>query len=127
MKFIINETGKHEELSIGETTKEELEVGPADPGERTHTMKNFEINGTEYTVEPCTAICLEDGLNESKRQNALFVEKITEYGEEKWQAVVFNCWQIDNLNSNADFQEMCADSSAWESDWEVLETVRRVG
>lgn len=90
-------------------------------------MKNFEINGTEYTVEPCTAICLEDGLNESKRQNALFVEKVTEYGEEKWQAVVFNCWQIDNLNSNANFQEMCADSSAWESDWEVLETVRRVG
>ena len=88
-------------------------------------MKTFEINGAEYTVEPCTAICLADGLEESKRQDALFVEKIAEYGEEKWRAVVFNCWKINDLNSNADFQEMLDDSSAWESNQEVLETVRQ--
>ena len=97
-------------------------------------MKTFKISGTEYTVEPCTAICSfdiehdEDGepiYSDARRQEALFVEAITEYGEEKWAAVVFDCWEMRYLNSDADFLEMWEDSSAWETDWEVLNTVKK--
>ena len=85
-------------------------------------MKVFENNGAEYIVRSCSAICLEDQLEENKRQPALFVERND--GQEKQQFVVFNCWEEDSLNSEEDFLEMCNDCTAWESDWRVLETVR---
>ena len=85
-------------------------------------MKTFEINGTEYSVETCTAICGADLGDESKRQDALLVS--SEDGGEKFEFVVFG-WEMPETSE--DFSDMCDDSSAWESDWEVLETVHGVG
>ena len=85
-------------------------------------MKTFEIDGTEYTVETCTAICSADLGDESKRQDALLVS--SDNGGEKSEFVVFG-WEMPETSE--DFSDMCDDSSAWESEWEVLETVRHVG
>lgn len=82
-------------------------------------MKAFEINGTEYTVEACTAICLYELGDESKRQSALLVS--SENGGEKSEFVVFG-WEMPETSEG--FSDMCDDSSAWESEWEVLDTVR---
>ena len=93
---------------------------PAKPGERKNIMKTFEINGTEYTVEACTAICGADLGDESKRQDAILVT--SENGGEKSEFVVFG-WEMPETDE--DFSDMCDDSSAWESDHEVLKTVRK--
>lgn len=85
-------------------------------------MKAFNIDGANYIIKSCSAICLEDGFQENKRQLALLVERND--GQEKQQFVVFNCWEENNLNSDEDFLDMCNDCAAWESDWRVLETVR---
>ena len=94
--------------------------------------KTFHIENNEYTVMPCTAIpyCelgwTGDGepiYNEEARQNALFVEKVVPFGEERFQAVVFCDWGLDDLKTDEDFAEMCEDSEAWESDWETLDSV----
>lgn len=56
-------------------------------------MKTFEINGTEYTVEPCTAICAADAGDESKRQEALCVTNecnIAEYMDNDTREAVHN-------------------------------------
>ena len=95
---------------------------PAEAGRKGDTMKTFEINGTEYSVEICTAICGADLGDESKRQDALLVS--SENGGEKFEFVVFG-WEMPETSEG--FADMCDDSSAWESDWEVLETVHRVG
>lgn len=83
-------------------------------------MKTFEINGTEYTLEPCTAICCADLVDESKRQEALLVS--SESDGEKSEFVVFG-WEMPETAGN--FSDMCDDSSAWESDHEVLDTVKK--
>ena len=83
-------------------------------------MKTFEINGTEYTVESCTAICGSDLGDESKRQDAILVT--SENGGEKFEFVVFG-WEMPE--TAADLSDMCDDSSAWESDHEVLDTVKK--
>lgn len=81
-------------------------------------MKTFNINGTEYTVEACTAICGDDLGGKRKRQEAVFVS--SENGGEKFEFVVFG-WEIPE--TSAGFSEMCEDFGAWESDWEVLRSV----
>lgn len=78
--------------------------------------KTFTRDGVEYTVSLCTAIASCD-KDSGRCQNALLVENIADSGE-KIQKVVFgyNMPEID-----AEFADMCEDSSAWESDAEVLD------
>ena len=71
-------------------------------------MKQF----YKYTVGPCTAVALCDGENESRRQSAVYVTTVTDGGE-RVEHVVFG-WNYADLETEADFDEMCADSSAWE-------------
>lgn len=83
-------------------------------------MKIFCINGTEYAVEICAAICAADGGDESKRQDALLV-----YGErdgEKFEEVVFGYDMPETVEA---FRDMCADYAAWESDCAVICTAQR--
>lgn len=83
-------------------------------------MKTFTINDIKYTVQPCTAICMADQADESNRQKALLVSN--EANGEKFDFVVFG---YDMPETDEDFLYMSDDTSAWENDWEVLETVRR--
>ena len=80
-------------------------------------MKNFEVFGTNYTVESCTAVAYCD-LAENLRQDALLVTSLSD--GEKFEYVVFDCQMPETLD---DFMEMCEDSTAWESEYDVLETV----
>ena len=77
--------------------------------------KTFTIDNTEYTVTTCTAIALDD----VSEQEALLVENTADSGE-MFQKVVFG---YEMPETAEDFEAMCEDSSAWESDHEVLETV----
>lgn len=81
-------------------------------------MKTFTINDTEYTVTACTAVASCD-LCSGSRQASLLIENTADSGE-KFQYVVFG---YDMPETADDFADMCDDSSAWESDYEVLETV----
>lgn len=83
-------------------------------------MKTFTINDIKYTVQPCTAICMADQADESNRQKALLVSN--EANGEKFDFIVFG---YDMPETDEDFLYMSDDTSAWENDWEVLETVRR--
>lgn len=77
-------------------------------------MKTFEINGKAYEIKPCTAICFVELGDESKRQEALLVTcRDSEY-------VVFGYDMPETMDG---FLSMCEDEYAWESDFEVLETV----
>lgn len=83
--------------------------------------KTFTVEGTEYTVEQITAIATSAGeYTEDKRQHALLVTNMADSGE-KIEYVVFG---YDMPEDEDDFANMCDDSSAWDSDWETLETVR---
>lgn len=82
-------------------------------------MKTFIINDIKYTVQPCTAICMADQADESNRQKALLVSN--EANGEKFDFVVFG---YDMPETDDDFLCMSDDPGAWESDWEVLETVK---
>lgn len=82
-------------------------------------MKTFTINDIKYTVQPCTAICMADQADESNRQKALLVSN--EANGEKFDFVVFG---YDMPETDEDFLYMSDDTSAWENDWEVLETVK---
>ena len=82
-------------------------------------MKTFIINDIKYTVQPCTAICMADQADESNRQKALLVSN--EANGEKFDFVVFG---YDMPETDEDFLYMSDDTSAWENDWEVLETVK---
>lgn len=82
-------------------------------------MKTFIINDIKYTVQPCTAICMADQADESNRQKALLVSN--EANGEKFDFVVFG---YDMPETDEDFLCMSDDPGAWESDWEVLETVK---
>lgn len=83
-------------------------------------MNLFEVNGTEYTIEDCTAICAADCGEESKRQDALLVS--SERDGEKFEEVVFG-YEMPETEEN--FRDMCEDYAAWESDVEVLGTIRK--
>lgn len=80
-------------------------------------MKTFEIDGTNYAIEPCTAICMADGGDESKRQGALLVSN--ECNGELFKYVVFG---YDMPETVEQFADICADPGAWESSQEVLGT-----
>lgn len=79
--------------------------------------KTFTIGGTEYTVCDCTAICKD--LGESERRNAIFVCSFTDSGE-KSEYVLFDYEMPEN---EAEFIEMCEDSSAWDGWFETIESV----
>lgn len=83
-------------------------------------MKTFNINGAEYTVEICTAICAADGGDERKRQDALLISN--EYNGELFESVVFG---YDMPITAETFNEMCADYAAWESDCTIIRTAQR--
>ena len=83
-------------------------------------MKTFNINGTEYTVEICTAICAADCGDERKRQDALLVSN--EYNGELFESIVFGCDMPETADA---FDDMCRDYSAWESDYTVVGTAIR--
>lgn len=83
-------------------------------------MKIFNINGTEYAVEICTAICAADGGDESKRQDALLV--YSERDGEKFEEVVFG---YDMPEAVEAFRDMCEDFAAWESDCTIIRTAQR--
>lgn len=80
-------------------------------------MKTFKVNGKEYEIRACTAICDADHRDESKRQEALLVIC---HEEETSEYVVFG---YDMPETTDGFLSMCEDEYAWESDFEVLETV----
>ena len=82
-------------------------------------MKTFNIDGTEYTVEPCTAICTADNGDEN-RQDALYIS--SEYNGELFESVVFG---YDMPITAETFNEMCADYAAWESDCTIIRTAQR--
>ena len=77
----------------------------------------FKINGSEYTIEPCTTICAADAEDESKRQEALCVTN--ECNGELFKYVVFG---YDMPETTEQFADICADPGAWESSQEVLGT-----
>lgn len=81
--------------------------------------RTFEIAGTEYVVEPCTAICVADSGDE-KRQDALYIS--SEYNGELFESVV---WGYDMPETAEQFADICADPGAWESDFNTVDTVRR--
>lgn len=79
--------------------------------------KTFTIGGTEYKVCECTAIA--NDIGESERRKALFVYSISESGE-KTEFVVFG---YDMPEDEAEFLEICKDSSAWDGWYETIESV----
>ena len=86
-------------------------------------MKEFTDDyGRTYEVEKITAISTYDETR--TRQDTVLVT--TEQNGEKFEYVVFG-WDYENLNTIDDFNEMCEDSYAWESDWETLETIYKKG
>ena len=76
--------------------------------------KTYIIENIEYTIIPCEAIALDDYTH----QDALLVS--SKQNGEKFDKVVFGYEMPETIE---DFDDMCEDSSAWESDQEVLETV----
>lgn len=83
-------------------------------------MKQFEINGIEYTVEGCTAICGADLGDEGKRQAALFIS--SERNGEKFEEVVFG-YEMPETEEN--FLDICENYAAWETDAAVIASVRK--
>ena len=80
----------------------------------------FTVDGTDYTVEPCTAICCAELGDESKRQDSLLVT--SELNGEKSMYVVFGWVMPESCDR---FCEMCdLDPGAWESDQAVIASVR---
>ena len=65
----------------------------------------------------CTAVCKD--LGEFERRKALFVCSISESGE-KTEFVVFG---YDMPEDEAEFLEMCEDSSAWDGCFETIDSV----
>lgn len=83
-------------------------------------MKTFEIDGANYAIEPCTAICAADAGDENKRQEALCVTN--ECNGELFKYVVFG---YDMPETVEQFADICADPGAWESDYTVVGTAIR--
>lgn len=84
-------------------------------------MKQFIIEGTEYAVTECTAIASCDVDETRTRQNALHVVSYSDGGE-RFDFVVFG-WEMNWLETEEDFLKMSEESSAWESDYTVIETI----
>lgn len=82
--------------------------------------KTFTIYNQEYTIHDYSAICNADLPNESKRQNALLVT--VERDGEKFEQIVFGYEMPGTVEA---FRDMCEDSGAWESDWQVIKTVKK--
>jgi hypothetical protein len=80
--------------------------------------KTFTIDNNKYTVIEVTAVASCD-METADRQNALLV--INYQNGEKFEKVVFG---YDMPETTEDFNDMCGDSGAWESDSEVLATVK---
>ena len=81
-------------------------------------MKTFKVNGKEYEIRACTAICDADHRDERKRQEALLVSYHNE--TETVEYIVFGYDMPETMN---EFLIICEDLFAWESNWEVLETL----
>lgn len=81
--------------------------------------KTFTFNNVEYTVSTCTAIAGCDGRDEANRQDALLVKTTLDSGEVD-ERVVFGYPMPED---DEDFAIMSGDYWAWDSDYEVLETV----
>lgn len=85
-------------------------------------MKSFEkeitVDGIEYNIKKVSAIACCD-LADKIRQDALLVQYTNEYGE-NIASVVFGFEMPDD---EAAMRDMLDESSAWEFDWEVLESV----
>lgn len=79
--------------------------------------KTFTIANVKYTVVACTAVASCD-METADRQEALLV--VGCMNGEKIEQVVFG---YEMPETAEDFAAMCEDSSAWESDWEVIESV----
>ena len=85
--------------------------------------KTFTRDGVEYTVTPCTAVALfdihEDGTYDPiNRQDALHVVSCINGEEFEW--IVFG---YDMPETDKDFDDMAENTSAWECDHAVRETV----
>lgn len=81
-------------------------------------MKKYTVDNATYRCYPCTAISNADNGNEAMRQDAVLV--ISTDDAEQSVEVVFG---YDLPQEQADFVDMCDDSSAWESDQETLRSV----
>lgn len=82
-------------------------------------MKNsFELGGIEYTAADCTAICLAELGDESKRQPALYVKSAGD--GECWEAVVFG---HDMPSTEDELRYIMEDWTSSETAQEVLDTV----
>lgn len=79
-------------------------------------MKEFVMNGIHYTVCPCSVVPFG-----KLRCRALLVTETHPNGD-RFQVVTYG-WDIEELNSNADFAEM-VEWAAWNSDKEILSTVK---
>lgn len=85
-------------------------------------MREFTDNyGITYTVEKITACAMSIG--DKTRQEAVLVTNVTDSGEIK-EYVVFG-YTYDEIQTIDEFNDMCANSSAWDSYYETLETVER--
>lgn len=88
-------------------------------------VKHFETTQGHTTmhhiVSECTAVAASIG--DTKRQNALFVRSCEDFdgGEEVAEFVVFG-WEMPT--DDDEFLAMCGEPSAWDSDWETIETIR---
>ena len=80
--------------------------------------KTFTVNNADYTVIEVTAVASCD-MDTGDRQDALLVVN-TQNGE-KVEKVVFG---YEMPETTEDFLDMCDDYNAWDSDYEVLETVK---
>lgn len=85
--------------------------------------KTFTRDGVEYTVTPCTAVALfdihEDGTYDPiNRQDALRV--VSHINGEEFERIVFG---YDMPETEKDFDDMAENTSAWECDHAVLNTV----
>ena len=78
--------------------------------------KTYIVNNIEYNITNCTAVALNAG--DTDRQDALVVTNSR--NGEKFAYVVFGYQMPETVE---DFADMCEDCNAWDSDYEVLETV----
>ena len=79
----------------------------------------FYAGGVAYIVRECTAIAACDTGLENMRQNALYVGCHL-----NWEYVEKVVFGYSMPESDADFADMCADSDAWESEYNVLRSIR---
>lgn len=80
--------------------------------------KEITVDGIEYSIKKVSAIAYDD-LADKLRQDALLVRYTNNYGE-IIESVVFGFEMPDD---EADLRDMFDESSAWEFDREVLESV----